>query len=186
MVEATTRKTSWIRRSVWFLAIFAVIAVVILGDFQAISAASSTIELPWRSVRRTEDVVIRVDMSKPGDPDEFRKMRDQYKAKKASQGASRGGDAARGDPGQKREDAGPLNVTGAPDLATTGWVAWPPPNPPPSMHGAGGGGEPKDGGEPSNLGDELGEIPDEFLDPITMELMEVSRQCSRATWAWGE
>ena len=30
VVEATTRKTSWIRRSVWFLAIFAVIAVVIL------------------------------------------------------------------------------------------------------------------------------------------------------------
>mgnify|MGYP004167857873 FL=1 len=40
VVEVTTRKTSWIRRSVWFLAIFAVIAVVILGDFQAISAAS--------------------------------------------------------------------------------------------------------------------------------------------------
>ena len=99
-------------------------------------------------------MVIRVDMSKPGDPDEFRKMRDQYKAKKASQGASGGGDAAQGDPGQKREDAGPLNVPGAPDLATTGWVAWPPPNPPPSMRGAGGGGDPKDGGEPSNLGDE--------------------------------
>ena len=62
-------------------------------------------------------MVIRVDMSKPGDPDEFRKMRDQYKAKKASQGASEGGDAAQGDPGQKREDAGPLNVPGAPDLA---------------------------------------------------------------------
>ena len=101
VVEVTTRKTSWIRRSLWFLAIFAVIAVVILGDFQAISAASSTIELPWRSSRRTEDVVIRVDMSKPGDPVEFRKMRDQYKAKKASQGASEGGDAAQGDPGQK-------------------------------------------------------------------------------------
>ena len=128
--------------------------MVILGDFQAISAASSTIELPWRSSRRTEDVVIRVDMSKPGDPDEFRKMRDQYKAKKASQGASGGGDAARGDPGQKREDAGPLNVTGAPDLSDDGLggVA----SAQSSAINARGqrGGEPKDGGEPSNLGDE--------------------------------
>ena len=88
VVEVTTRKTSWIRRSVWFLAIFAVIAVVILGDFQAISAASSTMS-PSREEDRGRGY--QGGHVQTGDPDEFRKMRDQYKAKKASQGASGGG-----------------------------------------------------------------------------------------------
>ena len=83
VVEATTRKTLWIRRSVWILAISGLIGVVILGDFQAIAGASSIsqVAIPWRSSRqRSTDVVVRVDMSKPGDPEEFRKARDTEKA----------------------------------------------------------------------------------------------------------
>ena len=146
VVEATTRKTLWIRRSVWILAIFGLIGVVILGDFQAIAGASSIsqVAIPWRSSRqRSTDVVVRVDMSKPGNPEEFRKARDgkEKAGEKAMNGKGDGGDggAKKGDQGDPREDDDEGPTTNAPDLATTGWVAWPPPNPPPSRRDDGGG-----------------------------------------------
>ena len=148
VVEATTRKTLWIRRSVWILAIFGLIGVVILGDFQAIAGASSIsqVAIPWRSSRqRSTDVVVRVDMSKPGDPEEFRKARDgkEKAGEKAMNGKGDGtdGGAKKGDQGDPREDDDEGPLTNAPDLATTGWVAWPPPNPPPSRRDDGGSGD---------------------------------------------
>lgn len=147
VVEATTRKTLWIRRSVWILAIFGLIGVVILGDFQAIAGASSIsqVAVPWRSPRqRSTDVVVRVDMSKPGNPEEFRKARDgkEKAGEKAMNGKGDGtdGGAKKGDQGDPREDDDEGPLTNAPDLATTGWVAWPPPNPPPSRRDDGGSG----------------------------------------------
>lgn len=147
VVEATTRKTLWIRRSVWILAIFGLIGVVILGDFQAIAGASSIsqVAIPWRSSRqRSTDVVVRVDMSKPGNPEEFRKARDgkEKAGEKAMNGKGDGtdGGAKKGDQGDPREDDDEGPLTNAPDLATTGWVAWPPPNPPPSRRDDGGSG----------------------------------------------
>ena len=148
VVEATTRKTLWIRRSVWILAIFGLIGVVILGDFQAIAGASSIsqVAIPWRSSRqRSTDVVVRVDMSKPGNPEEFRKTRDgkENAGEKAMNGRGDGtdGGAKKGDQGDPREDDDEGPLTNAPDLATTGWVAWPPPNPPPSRRDDGGSGD---------------------------------------------
>lgn len=148
VVEATTRKTLWIRRSVWILAIFGLIGVVILGDFQAIAGASSIsqVAIPWRSSRqRSTDVVVRVDMSKPGNPEEFRKARDgkEKAGEKAMNGKGDGtdGGAKKGDQGDPREDDDEGPLTNAPDLATTGWVAWPPPNPPPSRRDDGGSGD---------------------------------------------
>ena len=147
VVEATARKTLWIRRSVWILAIFGLIGVVILGDFQAIAGASSIsqVAIPWRSSRqRSTDVVVRVDMSKPENPEEFRKARDgkEKAGEKAMNGKGDGtdGGAKKGDQGDPREEDDEGPTTNAPDLATTGWVAWPPPNPPPSRRDDGGSG----------------------------------------------
>ena len=71
------------------LAIFAVIAVVILGDFQAISAASSTIEL--RGGReRTRTWLSGWTCPNQG-PGRVREMRDHCRAKGATKVVGDGG-----------------------------------------------------------------------------------------------